>query len=300
MDVKPQLKKKMTTVDKINELSKKYKTIVISSIQCLPSAAFEKLRKNLRAKTEIIVAKNVLIKKALEKTNAKNFLSVMDGPSVIIFTDLSPLQIYSLIEEGKSKAYAKPGQTANNDIIVPAGETSLPPGPILSELKAVGIDAKLERGKIVITKDCTLTKKGSKIKKDVANALIKLGIMPMEIKMLVVGAFEKDSNLVYNSDVLSISPSRIMSEIKLITSQSMNLALNAEYPTTETLALIIPTAVLHAKSLELNANIVSSGSLPSIIRKAYAHANVLNNKIPQQTQQPTEASAASESVKGSS
>lgn len=297
MDVKPQLKKKMSTVDKIDTLSQRYKTILISSIQNLPSAPFEKLRKKLRGKAEMIVAKNVLVRRALEKTSAKDFLSVMEGPSVIIFTDLSPLQIHGLIEEGKSKAYAKPGQVAPHDIVVPAGETTLPPGPVLSELKMVGIDARLDKGKIVIAKDCTVAKKGDKIKKEVANTLIKLNIMPMEIKMLVVGAFEKDSGLVYKSDVLSITPERLTDEIKAIARNSINLALKTDYPTKETMAIIIPTAVLQAKNLAITADIISFDSLPSIIRKAYAHANVLNSRIPQQTPQPSEEPVAGESEK---
>lgn len=279
--VKPQMQKKINTVEKIKELSKKYKTIVISSVQSLPAAPFERLRKKLRGKAEFLVTKNVLVERAFEKSIPKEFVSLINGPSAMIFTDLSPSEIYKMIEDGKSKAFAKPGQVAPFDIIIPAGETTLPPGPVLSELKMVGIDARLDKGKVVIGKDCKITKKGEKIKKEVANALIKLNIMPMEIKMVVIGAFDKNDKLLYSPDVLCITSDVILSELKKISQESLNVAMNTNYPTPQTMMYIIPTAVMNAKNLAINANVISEETMPSIIQKAHAHANALSKSVPQ-------------------
>jgi len=119
--------------------------------------------------------------------------------------------------------------------------------------------------------------------------------------MVVLGAFERDSGLIYSSDILGLTTEKIIRDIKKIASDSLNLALNINYPTQQTMVLVIPTAVLHARNLVLNANIVMPDSVLPILQKAYTHANLLNSKIPQQTQEQTEKSAVSESgedVKG--
>src|SRR3989344_765014 len=61
------------------------------------------------------------------------------GMPALLFTKDNPFALNVLIERNKSEAPAKAGQTAPRDIVVKAGPTSFAPGPILSELAAVGI-----------------------------------------------------------------------------------------------------------------------------------------------------------------
>jgi large subunit ribosomal protein L10 len=62
-------------------------------------------------------------------------------------------------EKNKTKMTAKAGDVAPNDIIVPAGNTGLPPGPAISELHDVGIRTKIDVGSVWIVNDATVVKK---------------------------------------------------------------------------------------------------------------------------------------------
>ena len=55
------------------------------------------------------------------------------------------------------------------------------PGPAVSELSALGIRIKIEKGKINIQKSKTIVKKGEKISQAAADLMSKLDIRPFEI-----------------------------------------------------------------------------------------------------------------------
>ena len=76
----------------------------------------------------------------------------------VIFTEMTPFRLYAFLKKNKGKAAAKEGQLAPNDIIVPAGDTGLPPGPALSDLKGAGLQVKIQGPTIEITEDKVVAK----------------------------------------------------------------------------------------------------------------------------------------------
>ena len=270
-----EMKKRM--VSELAEKIKKSKVIAVADIQNLPDKHLQAVRKKLRGKAEFLVVKNSLIKRAFEEANkAKELMNHITGPTSIIFTELDPFHFYKHVKQSKGKAAAKPGQVAPYDIIIPAGETTLPPGPILSEFKQAGIQAQIQAGKVVIAKDSLVAKAGEKISDVVAKALQKLGIEPFEVGMNVVAAWD---NIVYPKSVLDIDEVKFMEELKAASSSAFNLSINIAYPTRENINLLIQKAFLDSKNLAINANVYEGEVIELLLSKAYGQASSLKGKV---------------------
>ncbi len=272
------LKQKQEFVSKLAERIKRFKVIAVADIRNYPDKHLQAIRKKLRGKAEMIVAKNALISRALEKAGkGAELTGAMTGPTALILTDMNPFELYRLVKQGKGKAAAKPGQVAPYDIVIPAGETSLPPGPVLSELKQGGVNAQIKGGKVVIATDSVVAKAGQKISDAASKALQKLGIEPFDVMLNIHAAVE--DKLVYRKDVLDVDEEKLLADMRRGASEALNLSLTASYPTKQNIQLMLQKAYLNSRSLALNANIYEKDVIDAILAKANAHANALKSKV---------------------
>ena len=272
------IKKKQEFVSTLAERIKKFNVIAVADIRNYPDRHLQAVRKKLRGNAEMIVAKSSLISRALQKAGKGSELSsTMTGPTALILTNMNPFQLYKLVKQSKGKAAAKPGQIAPYDIVVPAGETSLPPGPVLSELKGGGVNAQIKAGKVVIATDSVVAKAGQKITDAAAKALQKLGIEPFEVMMNIKSAWE--NKLVYKKDVLDVDEDKLMSDLRRGASEAFNLSFAAAYPTRQSIKMLLQKAHMNSKSLALNANIYEKEVIDLILAKANAQANALKSKL---------------------
>ena len=240
---------KKNAVDQIKDKLKAHKVIAIASISGLKSRQYNAIKKKNRGKAEVIVARKTLMQKALTEArpDAAKLQEKMTGSEVIIVTDLDAFKLYKLFKDNKTKTFAKPGQIALTDIIVPAGETNLPPGPVLTELKQAKIDAKIQGPKIVISKDSIVAKAGQPIALQVAGILAKLGIEPFEVGVEVTQVFENGD--FYNADVLNIDEEMIKEQLAQAHREAVNLCVYAEIFNTTSIELLIMKAAREANAV---------------------------------------------------
>jgi large subunit ribosomal protein L10 len=272
------LKQKQEFVSSLAERIKKFRVIAVADIRNYPDRHLQAIRKKLRGKAEMIVAKNSLISRALEKAGkGAELSSILTGPTALILTDMNPFQLHRLVKQSKGKAAAKPGQVAPYDIVVPAGETSLPPGPVLSELKQGGVNAQIKGGKVVIATDSVVAKAGQKITDAASKALQKLGVEPFDVMLNILAAWE--DRLVYKKDVLDVDEQKLLDDLRRGASEALNLSLSASYPTKQNIQLMLQKAFINSRSLALNANIYEKEVIDVILAKANAQANALKNKV---------------------
>lgn len=243
--------KKKTEVKELKELILKYNVISIGDITSLPSKQFQNIRKKLKGKVIIKVTKKRLIKIAIDSIKEKNLKPLEkyleNTMPVLLFTNEDPFKLYKLLKKSKSKASAKPGQIAPNDLIVEAGPTNFTPGPIIGELSQVGIIATVEGGKIAIKKDKVLVKEGDVIDEKRASILAKLGIEPMEIGLNLKVVY--DNGTLYEKSVLDFDEEKLVEDIKVAHQNAIGLAMKIGYTTKETIKLLISKAVAQAKAL---------------------------------------------------
>ena len=235
----------------LKDLMLKYKIISVGDITSLPSKQFQNIRKKLKDKVIIRVTKKRLVKNAISSLKEKDLKSLdkylENVMPVLLFTNEDPFKLYKLLKKSKSKAAAKPGQTAPNDLIVEAGPTNFTPGPIIGELGQVGIVSSVENGKITIKKDKLLVKEGEVIDSKRASILAKLGIEPMEIGLNLRVVY--DEGILYEKSVLDFDEDKLVNDMKIAHQNAIALALKLGYTTKETIKIFISKAVAQAKAL---------------------------------------------------
>src|SRR3989344_6269422 len=243
---------KIDKVEEIKDLIKQYSVVALADMTNVPSPQLQKIRGSLRDSVKIIMTKSRLIKLALDQLkDSKKGIEKLDvhlkGMPSLIFTKDNPFKLSKILSKNKTKAPAKPGQLAPNDIRVSAGPTPFAPGPIMGELGQLGIKTTIQEGKIHIKDDIILVKEGKVISDKAASLLSKLKIEPMEIGLNLVAAYE--DGLIYEKNVLSIDEQSYLNNLQIVYSESINLSVSICYPTKETVALLIKKGYIEGKAL---------------------------------------------------
>jgi large subunit ribosomal protein L10 len=147
---------------------------------------------------------------------------------------------------------------------------------MLGELQKIGIPAKIEKGKIVITKDKTVVDAGEEISKNVASILTRLEIYPMEVGIDLNAAYEDQT--IYTSDLLTIDSEKTLTDVQRAFTQALNLSVNAEIFTKESMPILLQNAVSKSMNLALNAEILTGKTVLILIPKAYSQMLALVQK----------------------
>mgnify|MGYP000917334402 FL=1 len=271
---------KKEEVNDIKELIKTHNVVGMANLADIPAPQLQKMRQSLKDTTVIKMSRKTLMSLALsesEKSNIDALGEHMEGQPALIFTDMNPFKLFKILEASKTAAPAKAGSIAPSDIVVPKGDTAFNPGPILGELQKVGIPAKIEKGKIVITKDMVIVAEGEAVPRDVASILTRLDIQPMEVGIDLVAAYEDEA--IYTSDLLTIDEEKTLSDIQNAFRRALNLSVNASIYTKETMDLIIMNAQTKAMNLALNAEILTSKTTDLLLSKAYSQMLALASDL---------------------
>jgi len=273
---------KKEEVKDLAEMIKGHDVIGIVDLSDIPAKQLQKMRQNLREKAKLRMSRKTLISLALdraaeEKENIKKLKSIMEGQPALIVSGMNPFKLFKILEKSKTPSPAKPGAIAPQDVIIPRGDTGFAPGPILGELQQLGIPARIERSKIVITEDHTILKAGDEISPKVAEILNRLDIQPLEVGIDLKAAYENET--VYTSDILTIDENKTIADIKRAVSQAFNLSINALIYTRETIPYILQNAASKAFNLAYNAEIFTPETVEPLLSKAYAQMLSLAAKI---------------------
>jgi large subunit ribosomal protein L10 len=274
--------KKVRAVNELISLLLKYKTVLFADFSAISSPQLQQLRLKLRNLAVLKVAKNKIIKIAFKKVvNNEKIMyeieKILTGNTLLLFTNENPFSIYFILEKNKVPRYAKPNDIALNEIIIPAGNTGLTPGPILSKFGACKIPTKVQEGAVWITKDTVVARKGDIISADLADILKKLNIKPIYTGIRVKLAIS--NGLVIRPEDLKIDPDEYKRQITLAFQESLKLCLGAMFITSEAAPLIIQKAYLEALSIIHNIPIMIPGIIEEAIKLAYINAYLLSSKI---------------------
>ena len=275
------LQEKISEVEEIKKLIERYKVIGVASLQKVRAAQLQEFKKNLADKVHMRVAKNTLMKRAIEELKEKPELKKLEehltGANIFLFTNLNPFKLALLLEKGRVRTTAKAGDIAAIDVIVPAGNTGQPPGPIISQLNAVGLPTRIESGSVWINKDTLVARKGEVISERLATVLSKLGIKPVEAGLVMKVAY--DDGLIITQDQLRINVEETKKIIGKAYADSFALSLSVAYPTRENAEILIQMAHREAYSLAINAAVPTKETMKDLIRKAYVEMLSLSSRV---------------------
>jgi len=257
-------------------------TVAVVDIKGMPGKQFHNLRAKLRKDVTIKVIRKTIILHALEqikahKHNIDQLKDKLGSMPTIILSKEGPFQISKLFMENKAPTFAKAGDIAPRNIEIDEGPTPFTPGPMISELSAIGLKVKVDSGKIVVMQKSIVAKEGMPIKQEVADILVKLGIQPMEVGLDLNGAWE--NSFIFNADILHFDVPQYLANLSAAANMAFNLSIGLPYPLKENISILISKAHNDAKALALGKEILADAVLPMLMAKAEAQAAGLNNYI---------------------
>ena len=264
---------KVEAVEKVARLAKKYPVLAVTSLSKVRASQLMAVRKALRQHAEVYVVKNKLATLGLKKAGIKNadkLLAQLTGQNALIFSTYDPFKLFLTLDKNKVYLPARAGDKAPDDIIVPAGNTSLPAGPVLSEFREAGIQTKIEGGSIWVNRDSVAVKKGAEITPKLASLLSKLNIKPIRAGLAIALAYE--SGLIYAGDVVAIDLEKYRASLTEAYSSSRGLAILIGYVTKETAPDILARAYREALSLQVEGGFLDAETAPIIFGRAEAEA----------------------------
>jgi len=244
-------KKKLKAVEELVNLMKESRTIIIVSIKNLPTSQFQLIKKKLRNDAVIKVLKKNIINKAIdniEKGTIKNFKRYLKEDTALIFSKLEPFELSSILSKNKSMARAKVGQVVEEKVVIEAGPTELVPGPVISELGALGLKFSIEDGKINIREKKIILKAGDKVTEQAASIMAKLDMKPVSVGLEPVVAYDAKEDKIYED--IKIDQKKLLDELKKTNIKALGLAVEIAYACKETIGFLLVKARSQETAIE--------------------------------------------------
>ena len=272
-------KRKTQMYQQLIEIPKKYKVVALVKTNKVRASQLLPLRKALKGQVEFVCVKDRVAQKALEKSDIPGIKGISEdlvGQCLFIFTNMSPFKLNVLLAKNKIMMAARGGDIASIDILVPAKNTGIAPGPMLTEFKEAGIPTKIDQGTIWIAKDSTPVKKGGVINEKLAVLLGKLDIKPVEAGVSLYTALEE--GLKYAEKDMVIDVEAIRNAFAQYHQEAVSLSIEAAYVTPENINQIISKASQQARSLSVESGFMTSDTKEQILQKVEGQAKGLASK----------------------
>jgi large subunit ribosomal protein L10 len=270
-------KKKRMMYQELQELPKAYNVIALSKMTKVRASQLMLLRKKFRNEIRIRIIKNKIAKRAFE--NVKNVAGIeslsneLEGQCALMFTNISPFKLNLIFSQNKVLLPAKGGDIAPREIVVPAGNTGIAPGPVLSEFKVANVATRIDQGTIWINKDTVVAKPGDVISQQLASLLSKLNIKPIEAGIAVNFAIAE--GLLFKEQDLKLDVQAYRDELVRSFQEALALATEAGYMTPETVTPLLVKAEQHAKSLAAEAGYLTPDTAEFVLPRAQAKAQAV-------------------------
>jgi large subunit ribosomal protein L10 len=273
---------KLEKIGYLVSLFEKYEFVALLRTEQIGSKQFQIIKKALRPKAIIHMARNTLMERALKIAAEKRkgldaLIPHVEGSCAFAFTNISPFELNDLLQQNKAKAPAKAGSVSPIDIEIPAGNTGFPPGPLISELGQVGLKTRVQGGSIWITADHVIVKAGDTVSRAQALVLSRLGLEPYVIWLKISVAY--DSGTILSAEVFGITKSDILDQLHSGSQASLALALSIGYASDTTIPILLQRAHTEAKSLALSIGIITSETAPDILAQVEQQATSLAHTV---------------------
>jgi len=264
---------KLAIVDDTVKLLDDYKLIGAADLTKVGSGMLQDMRKQLRGRVAIRGIKNTLMRIAMERASLEgtdDFLSEIKGQNIYIFSNGNPFELAMTLHRNKVRVFAKDGDTALEDLVIPSGNTGLSPGPIISKFGGLGIRTRIEAGNIWVVQDTDVAKAGDTISADLADLLTRLGIRASEMGLEIKAVYE--GGIVIPREDLILDMDVYAERLARAYSGAFQVALKAVYVTPSTIVPLLSMAAQNARNVALEAAYLTPETAPELIARANSQA----------------------------
>ena len=244
------LTEKIEAVKKIASRIKEGKCIMILSIKGISSAQLQKVKKELRGKAIIEVAKKSILIRAVDETGIPELMKIKDNiqeDMALLVSNDNAFEISAWLNDNKTPSLAREGQVSDVEIQIDEGPTELVPGPVISELGALGLQIMVEDGKITIRKPKVVVKKGDKVTNGAASILQKLGIKPFMVGLNPLAFYDSNSKKIYVG--VKVDKKKALENLLIGYSKSLGFARSINHISKETIGYLLGKANNQANAL---------------------------------------------------
>merc|ERR1712139_758600 len=211
-----------------------YQKLFIVDCDNVGSDQLHAIRKSLRGKALVYCGKNTQMRRVireLEDNGRPELDKVRQACKLnvaLVFTNEDLCWTRDQILNNKKPSAAKAGASAQCDVVIPKGITSLEPS-MTSFLQALNIGSKITKGSIEIINDINLFNAGDKVDPSQAALLQKMDIMPFAYGLVPIAVF--DGNSLFSPEVLDISDDMIVGAFSRAVKETAALSLELDRPT---------------------------------------------------------------------
>lgn len=262
----------------LREAPRRHRVVALVRMEKVRASQILPLRKKLKGDVSFVSVKDKVARKALEAVGdavpgMAKMASMLAGQCMFMFTDMSPFRLNVVLSKSTVMLPARAGDTASIDVVVPAKNTGIAPGPMLTVFKDAGIPTKIDQGTIWITKDTVPVKKGGTIGENLAPLLAKLDIKPVEAGILLDSALE--DGVVYTAGELAVDVAAVTEGLGAAHAGALALSVEAAYPTAGNVGQILARAAQRASSLSVEAAFMTADTGGPILQRAHSQALAL-------------------------
>ncbi|MFX1338105.1 MAG: 50S ribosomal protein L10 [Promethearchaeota archaeon] len=276
---------KLNEINLLVDLFNKYKNVGVIEVGHIHDQQIQATRKMLRDKAIIRMSKKSLQTRAIEefqkeskKENLDELAKRIPGQSSLIFTNMDIFELKNIFLENEWMVPAKPNEITPVDIIVPAGDTGLPTGQVISELNmTLRLPTRIQNDTIWIREDTRTHKAGELVDVKQAAVLKKLGIRPIE--SLIKIHFAWCDGEIYPEDILYMDMGKFQQDIASCYFSAHKLAIELGVIDDETIEPLILKANKEALGVLFELPIFDENMLEEYIKKASLNANIVNSIV---------------------
>jgi large subunit ribosomal protein L10 len=281
-------KKKRMMYQELQELPKKYDVIALSKMTKVRATQLMMIRKILRNDMKILIIKNKVAQRAFEKVKdvpgLDSLSKELEGQCGLIFTQISPFKLNLIFDQNKVFLPAKGGDIASKEISIPAGNSGITPGPVLSEFKEANVPTKIDQGSIWISRDTIIVRQGEVISQKLASLMSKLNIKPIEAGIAL--NFAITAGLLLRESDLKINLEEYRNELSRSFQEALAIATEAGYLTSESIIPLLLKAQQKAAALSSESGYISKDTVGIVLPRAQSRALTVGNEAKKRGYEP--------------
>lgn len=177
-------------IDRIRDALDEYSDVYTFTLHNSRTNILQQVREERKGDSRIFLGNNKLMMIALgreeatsQRPNLHKLTPFLTGLSGLLLTNLSKKEAKEYFQSFGASVYARVGDVATKKLVLNAGPLPQFPHSMFTQLSALGLPIKLDKGVIVLLQDTTVCNVGDTLSGEAAQLLQLFGIQSAEFRI---------------------------------------------------------------------------------------------------------------------